>query len=63
MGPESNIDRKSQRIQIRVTKAPLKHCGLVTPYIAIEIWVNIGSGNELFPDGTNYQSITWNNVD
>ena len=28
--------------------------------MAIEIWVNIGSGNGLLPDG---QTITWTNVD
>ena len=25
------------------------HCGLVTPYMATHIWVNIGSGNGLLP--------------
>ena len=30
----------------------LTHCGLVTPYGDMEIWVNIGSGNGLLPDGT-----------
>ena len=29
----------------------LTHCGLMTPY-GDEIWVNIGSGNGLLPDGT-----------
>ena len=28
-----------------------KICGIVTPY-RDEIWVNIGSGNGLLPDGT-----------
>ena len=32
----------------------LTHYGLVTPYgeLATEIWVNIGSGNGLLPEGT-----------
>ena len=29
----------------------LTHCGLLTPYVD-KIWVNIGSGNGLLPDGT-----------
>ena len=29
--------------------------------MAIEIWVNIGPGNGLLPDGT--KAITWTNVD
>ena len=33
------------------TKCKLTLCGLVTPYGDI-IWVNIGSGNGLLPDGT-----------
>ena len=32
-------------------KGPLTHWGLVMPYGA-KIWVNIGSGNGLLPDGT-----------
>ena len=29
-----------------------------------EIWVNIGSGNGLLPDGTwRHQAFTWTNVD
>ena len=31
-------------------KSIITHCGLVMPYS--EIWVNIGSGNGLLPDGT-----------
>ena len=30
----------------------LTHCGLVMPYGNTQIWVNIGSGNDLVPDGT-----------
>ena len=30
----------------------LTHSGLVTPYMASEILINTGSGNDLFPDGT-----------
>ena len=31
-----------------IRKKVLTHCGLVAPYI----WFNIGSGNDLLPDGT-----------
>ena len=34
-----------------VCKSNLTHCGLIR-HIATEIWVNIGSGNGLLPDGT-----------
>ena len=37
--------------EISQTRKLLTHCGPVTPY-ATEIWVNIGSGNGLVPDGT-----------
>ena len=30
----------------------ITHCGLVTPYMAPEILVNIGSGNSLLPEST-----------
>ena len=28
------------------------HCDLMTPYVDIDLKVNIGSGNGLLPDGT-----------
>ena len=34
-----------------IDRGYLTHCGLVTPYGDI-IWVNIGSGNGLLPEGT-----------
>ena len=36
---------------VRLSSCISTLCGLVTPYVA-EIWVNIGSGNGLLPDGT-----------
>ena len=37
---------KQQKAEGRIT-----HCGLVVPHGGINIWVNIGSGNGLLPDG------------
>ena len=41
----------------------LTHCDQVMPYIAKEIWVNIGSGNGLFLKATSHHLHQCTNVD